>query len=294
MKSPYKKIVVYDLETGGLKSDYNSITEIAMVCIDLENLEIVDEMSVMMLPYLDLRKRDEDSIDEARSLYKMISEKDVDTGKKVLLYKGEKLTLQTLDILIDDIEKFESEILSKSTGVVSNDDLDSLLLSDLKDISQLYFDKSYTKGAFEATHMDKNLLLKEGIPREEASLKIKEFLEKHTEGNSKPILAGHNIKKFDNPFLESFLDLHKIKMDSLINQTQMIDTLEWSRLRWFDMPSYALGVVANEVGVTLKDAHRALPDTVANAKYLIKLLQSFRGEGTQQSTYVRKKYSMDF
>ena len=74
----------------------------------------------------------------------------------------------------------------------------------------------------------------------------------------------------------------------------MIDTLEWARLKWFNMPSFALGVVANEVGITLKDAHRAIHDTRANAKFFIKMLSHLRGEGSQKSSYKRRKFSMNF
>ena len=293
MKSPYKKIIVYDLETGGFKSDYNSITEAAFVCIDLENLEIVDEMSVMILPYFDLSNKEEDPIREAKEIYKQISEKDPETGKKVLPYKGAKLDLKDLGDLPDDIEEFESLFLD--SDIMDYKEIEKLLdSSQYNEITQMFFDKAYTKGALEATHMNKELLVSEGVDRNEAAKQIQAFFNKHTVGNSKPILAGHNIKKFDNPFLESFLRLHKIPFNSIINQTQMIDTLEWARLRWYDMPSYALGVVANELNVTLKGAHRALPDTVANAKVLVKMLQSFRGEGVQESTYVRKKLSMNF
>ena len=74
----------------------------------------------------------------------------------------------------------------------------------------------------------------------------------------------------------------------------MIDTLEWARLRFTEISSFSLGVCANEVGLTLKEAHRALPDTVANAKFLIKLLKSMRGEGSQETKYVRRKFNFNF
>jgi DNA polymerase III alpha subunit (gram-positive type) len=294
MKSPYKKVIVYDLETGGFSSEHNSITEIAAVCIDLETLEAIDEMTVMILPYLNI-KMEETPMKEAKQLYKMLSVKDEDSGKKVLNYKGQNLSLYDLEELADDIENFQTKIVSKTKGIIENEELSALLASsEYKDITKLFFDKSYSPGALEATHITKELLMKEGIQRGEAALQIEDFFKKHTEANNKPILSGHNIKKFDNPFFDAFLSLHSITLKALICETQMIDTLEWARLRWFDMPSYALGVVANELGVTLKGAHRALADTQANAQFLIKMLQSFRGEGTQKSTYTRKKYTMNF
>ena len=94
MKSPYTKAIVFDTETGGLKKDFNSLTELAFVAIDMETLEAVDEMEVMILPYLDLSTMQEDSLKEAKEIYKYLSIKDETTGKKVLTYKNEKLGIK--------------------------------------------------------------------------------------------------------------------------------------------------------------------------------------------------------
>jgi len=51
MDSPYKRILVFDLETGGLKPKYHPITEIAFVVVDAVNLEIVDNFSRFIKPY---------------------------------------------------------------------------------------------------------------------------------------------------------------------------------------------------------------------------------------------------
>ena len=65
MKSPYQRVAVYDLETGGLKSGVSSIAEIAIVVIDLESLEIIDTFSTLIKPYFDLsplrRSKERDS-----------------------------------------------------------------------------------------------------------------------------------------------------------------------------------------------------------------------------------------
>lgn len=109
-----------------------------------------------------------------------------------------------------------------------------------------------------------------------------------------PILSGHNIKGFDNPFFARFFSNNSLKLENYINKTQMIDSLEWARMRWYELANYNLSVCANEVGLTLKEAHRALPDTIANAKFIIKLLQNLRGQGTQESTYKRRKFEFNF
>jgi DNA polymerase-3 subunit alpha (Gram-positive type) len=47
----YKRIVVFDLETGGLNIDKHAISEIAMVSVDFETLEIVDTYDALIKPY---------------------------------------------------------------------------------------------------------------------------------------------------------------------------------------------------------------------------------------------------
>jgi DNA polymerase III alpha subunit (gram-positive type) len=293
MKSPYTKAIIFDTETGGLKKDFNSLTELAFVAVDMETLEEVDEMEVMILPYLDLSTMEDDNMKEAKELYKYLSVKDESTGKKMLTYKGEKLGIKDLSELSEDLESFRKEYLKDKTII---DYVDLLKIEDtgLKDLVLLLFDKCYNPGAFEATGINRQMLINEGVHRDEAFEKVQAFFLKHTDGNSKPILSGHNIRKFDNPFMEKFFALYKKDFNNFINPTQMIDTLEWARLKWFNMPSYALGVVANEVGITLKDAHRAINDTRGNAKLFIKIIQSLRGQGTQKSTYKRRKFKMNY
>ena len=293
MQSPYKKAVVYDTETGGLKKEFNSLTELAFVAVDMETLETVDEMEVMILPYLDLSTIEEDSLKEAKSIYKYLSIKDETTGKKMLSYKGEKINLKELEELSKDIELFKEKYLKDKT-LLEYEDLLLIEETAFKPLALLFFDKCYNPGAFEATGINRKMLTDEGIHRDEAFNKIVGFLEKHTEGNSKPILSGHKIKTFDNPFMEKLFSLYKKDFNKYINSTQIIDTLEWARLKWFTMSSFALGVVASEVGITLKGAHRAIHDTRANAKFLIKMLSHLRGEGSEKSNYKRRKFNMKF
>ena len=73
MQSPYKKVIVYDLETGGLDYKVNAITEIAMVVIDLETLKVEDTFTTMIKPNFDLEFRNGDSLKEARAIFKLVS-----------------------------------------------------------------------------------------------------------------------------------------------------------------------------------------------------------------------------
>jgi len=259
----------------------------------METLQTIDELEVMILPYLDLGSMEEESLKEAKAIYKYLSTKDEDTGKKVLNYKGEKLGIKQLLPLSQEIEEFKRLYLVDKT-IIDYDELLTIENSRFKDLITLLFDKCYNPGAFEATGINRELLVKEGVHRDEAFKAIDAYFSSHTLGNSKPILCGHNIKKFDNPFMVKFFGLYKKDFYDYICPTQTIDTLEWARLKWFSMSSYALGVVANEVGVTLKDAHRAINDTRGNAKFFIKMISHLRGEGSQKSSYKRRKFKMDF
>ena len=292
MKSPYKKTIVFDTETGGLKSELNSLTELAFVSVDMETLEEVDELEVMIKPYLDLSNIDEDSLKEAKSLYKNLSIKDEDNGRKVLIYKGQKLGIKDLLPLSEEIESFRKEFNTKNVFKI-NDILD-IEKTKYKDLILLFFDRCYNPGAFEATGINREMLVREGVELEEAFSMVLKFFTKHTIGNNKPILSGHNIKKFDNPFMEKFFGMNGKNFFDHICSTQIIDTLEWARLKFPSMSSYSLGVVSNEVGITLKDAHRAINDTRSNAKLFIKMMQHLRGQGSAKSSYKRRKFKMNF
>lgn len=294
MQSPYKKVIVYDLETGGLKKDINAITEIAMVVIDLETLKVEETFSTIIKPMFDLENLESESTKEARAIFKAISTKDPETKVPYIMYKGKRLTIKDLDPIIEDID--ELEMLIERKGTQYNYDQIVALENSEKygDITKLYFDKTYNPEAMKVTHMTRDMLVSEGIDIAEAIEKVADIFKRYTVGNAKPILAGHNIKKFDNPFLEKFLSRGNYDLNKMICETQMIDTLEWARLRWFDAPSFSLGVCVNAVGLTLKEAHRALPDTEANAQLLIKMLKGLRGEGQSEKKYERRKFKFNF
>jgi DNA polymerase III alpha subunit (gram-positive type) len=300
MNSPLRKIIVFDLETGGFDYKINSITEAAGVVIDTETLQIIDEMSVMIRPYMDLRSILEESNKEAKRLFNLLATPGEEGKVKSLLYGKKEITLKSLDSMIRDIEVFH-EYLSKrkstqkgvSERIFTYEEYLELREGDHKNIAEIYFNSTYNPQALEATHMSIDLLLKEGVSYQEACEKFKNFQLSHTVGTNKPIMAGHNIKGFDLPFMiklyaDCGFDFLKLSNDFIL------DTLEWARLRWFELSSFSLGVCANTLGLTLKEAHRALPDTIANAKFLVALLKSMRGEGSQESTYVRRKFDFYF
>lgn len=293
MQSPLRTIIVYDLETGGLDFETNPITEMAMVAVNLETLEIIDELSIVFLPRMDLRNYLEDSIKEAKAIFNDVATKDEATGIKTLFYKGQSVTPKTINSLSEDIEKFREYLNTKTNSIIDTNQYFELQKTEFADISTLYLNRSYNQQALDVTHMSLEMLLDEGVEFKEGFEKVLGFIKKHTGGNNKPIVAGHNIKSFDNKFMLKLFTDNKDDFNKHINSF-MIDSLEWVRLRWSEMPSYSLGVCANALGLTLKEAHRALPDTIANAKLIIKLLKSLRGEGTKENVYVRPKFDFNF
>ena len=295
MKSSYKKAIVYDLETGGLKKEYCSVTEIAAVAVDLETLEIIDETEMIIKPYLDLRVVPENALKAAKVLYKEVSEKEPESGKNLLAFKGELLSINNLNDVVDDVVLFWERVKKLKIKFLEGGQLEEFLTSsDLGDITNLYFELAYNSGAFAVNKMNKQMLEETGVCRLEAIKKFGAFMMEHKVGNNKPLLSGHNIKRFDNPILEKFLLMSKVKLESLVNDCETLDTLELVKLRFTDISGYSLSETANALGIVLKDAHRALPDTIANAKLLISLLKSLRGEGAQSETYERRKYSMNY
>ena len=107
----------------------------------------------------------------------------------------------------------------------------------------------------------------------------------------KPILGGHNILKFDIPFIKTSFSFVKedVNFEKAIN-AQKIDSMYFST---FQFPSskdkgdtsavnvnHKLGSICKALGISLVGAHRASTDTEANAKVIIKWIKSMRGEGT--------------
>lgn len=291
MQSPFKRIVVYDLETGGFSEAFNSITEIAVVVVDLEELSIVHESSVLLKPYLDLSSIEEDSYKEAKRLYSSLSQKDLETETKGLKFKDQIITLKNIRELQPELEAFRALVIEEP--FFKYKDFSEFKGHELEHVFNLYVDFCYNPQALDVTKISLDLLIKEGLEYEAAFEHVLKVIIEHTLGNNKPVLAGHNIKKFDNPFFEKFFTNNSKDLRKLVS-TLEIDTLELARLKWFELPSFNLGTCANEVGLTLKEAHRALPDTIANAKVLIKMLKSLRGEGSQKSTYQRRKFNFNF
>lgn len=296
-KTPYKHIATYDLETGGFytKNIHTSIVEVAIVIVDNNTLEIVDELEVMIKPYLDLNGIEEDTMLLAKLIFQNIGEEEKNENGKVLakylLYKGEQLSLNSLHAVSDDLKLFFDTYLFKRKDKFLNiPEITELAKNKyLASIMYLLYDHCYTKGAESVHHVSKAEMFKEGVEPKEAFKKISDFLKKY----KKPIRSGHNIHGFDDVVLERFLSYHKSSLNKLFN-TYSIDTLELAKIKYKEAVAYNLSSCCATENIQLKSAHRALPDTVANAKLLIKWLKSLRGEGQSGVKKQRRKFKLNY
>lgn len=293
MISPLKYIIVYDYETGGLDSEINPPTEVAMVVIDLSNLEVIEEYSQMFKPRLDLSFIQERADKEAKRIFTALSYKEDDSNLKRLEYKGELLTPRTVNLMVEDIENFRAFLVERDNFIIEYEEYLELLETEHAPIAKMFFNLCYNPEALTVTHMNIDMLVNEGVPAKEIYNNMLLIVDKYTSGVNKPILGGHNIRSFDNKFLEKGFNIIGVDIMKKINSF-IYDTMEMARLRWFELPAFNLGVVANALGLTLKEAHRALPDTIANAKVLIAMLRNLRGEGQGESEYERKKYNLNY
>ena len=80
------------------------------------------------------------------------------------------------------------------------------------------------------------------------------------------ILVGHNIAKFDIPIIKHFAIECGYKFDF-----NLLDTLQMAQQSGLKFKNFSLGTTCKYFNIENEDAHRALADTVANAKLFIAL-----------------------
>lgn len=113
---------------------------------------------------------------------------------------------------------------------------------------------------------------------------IKDYFKKLHKTASKIVLVGHNIDKFDIPYLIDFLDEQKVDLFKLVNSDYTVDTMWRAREKWVESEGYSLAKCLPKIGVTLTQAHRAMADTRANKLLAKHFLSSLRGEGNATAT----------
>jgi len=147
-----------------------------------------------------------------------------------------------------------------------------------------YFDDLiYTSGAASVSGITKQMCIDEGIDPFEALDITQDFISTYNKSKKKPTLVGHNIIKFDNPFLENWFKACNDDLYKYVNKDPK-DTLDLCHLLFPEAPNYKLGTMCDQFGVELVGAHRALPDTIANAELFIEIMKNLRGENVPEAS----------
>ena len=114
-----------------------------------------------------------------------------------------------------------------------------------------------------------DMMLRDQPPIEEGMRQLFEFL-----GGC--AIAAHNAK-FDYAFLQN--ELERLDMHY---PCPVIDTLSMARRMYPHLKSHRLKSVCRALGVSLKDAHRAVNDASATAQILIKMFEVLRAGGASK------------
>lgn len=157
-----------------------------------------------------------------------------------------------------------------------------------------YGNYTITEGALKANGLSVEMLNFQGKNCDVVCNKVEALLKKYKNGKNKPILCGHNIKKFDIPFLEEFFKYNKKNLSKYIYE-EIIDTLFWSRVKWQESVNYKLGTCCSNADIELVDAHRALSDTRANKDLVKQFIRNLRNDnGQTKSKEERYRNTFEF
>lgn len=140
----------------------------------------------------------------------------------------------------------------------------------------------YDPRAAEASGITKQMCIEEGRDLVECQKEMAAFLKKYKYGGKLPVMFGHNFVKFDAAFMIGAFEFCKDDLMKYVNP-EPEDTMKWARMAWTTSDNYKLGTCCSNAGVTLKDAHRALTDTIATAKLWVYFQKLLRGQGQTQS-----------
>lgn len=170
-------------------------------------------------------------------------------------------------------------------------------LKDLKEYNSIIApyndDLIYTEGALKANGMSMDQI-KEGKDSNLVAKELCDYLKSLKRGRNKPILAGHNIIKFDIPFLETFFKFHKVDLWNLVEKDFVIDTLYWSRLKHIESANFKLGTICDINNIELVNAHRAVADTRANKELVKSYISCLRSNGMGEKEEDRYRVTFEF
>lgn len=170
-------------------------------------------------------------------------------------------------------------------------------LVDLKEyesgIMKVYDSRDVNDGALNANGITRAQIAS-GRDSQEVANEFVKYLSSMKVGSSKPILSGHNIDKFDIPFLVDFLKYHKLDLFKYVNENFTIDTMWWSRLKWNELLNFKLGTCCETAGVELINAHRAITDTRANRQLVKMFVSNLKNDSVKTSVEEYKRPVFQF
>ena len=173
---------------------------------------------------------------------------------------------------------------------------------DLKDlpiyesgIIAMYDNREIVPKALEANGISMKQI-EEGRNPAEVAKEIKSFLTKLKIGSKKAVMCGHNIDKFDIPFLDNFLSFFGVDLEKLMNFNYTIDSMWRCREIWPESENYKLGTCCSNFGIELVNGHRALADTQANKELVKSIIKRERQISSEKvsSSVSQKRYRTAF
>ena len=160
-------------------------------------------------------------------------------------------------------------------------------------VMSIYDNREIQSQALQANGITMNQIENGRDPKEVLNELINLF-KKYSSGRNKPVLSGHNIDKFDIPFVANFFNFFGKNFEDYVNTDLTIDTMWWARLRRNEQVNYKLGTCCEIEGVELVNAHRAISDTRSNKELVKKYIRSLRSEGDSNKEEKRFRKTFEF
>lgn len=175
----------------------------------------------------------------------------------------------SFDIELNDIDEYESGIINVPEG------------------------KEITEGALKANGITREQIAKGRDPKEVVD-EFYKYLGSLKKGNSKVVLVGQNIDKFDIPFICTFFNDYGKDISQVVNIDFTIDTMRWGHVKYPELTNYKLGTLCEENKVELVNAHRAMNDTLATKELAKVFIRSLRSESNVKEKEVKYRKSFEF